>query len=123
MPHCGRMTCKQEWVWQRTERDMLFSSFASDETTGSTSLESITQQIREEIAKLSQVLHLLEGGAKPRVAKQATAPRRKISASRQKEDRTRTACEVGEVEGYEEEISGLSSLRNLLRRRDSTQFY
>jgi hypothetical protein len=28
------------------------------------SLESITHQIREEISKLNQVLHLLEGGAK-----------------------------------------------------------
>jgi hypothetical protein len=46
------------------------------------SLESITQEIREEIAKLSQALHLLEGGGK-RKAKQAKTPgtKRKISAA------------------------------------------
>jgi hypothetical protein len=37
-------------------------------------------------------------------------------SSRQKEDRGGTAGEVGEVEGCEEEIGGLSNLRNLLRR-------
>jgi len=45
------------------------------------SMESITQEIRKEIAKLNQVLHLLEGRAKARVTKQAKAPRRKISAA------------------------------------------
>jgi ABC-type Fe3+-citrate transport system substrate-binding protein len=46
------------------------------------SLESITQAIREEISRLNQVLHLLEGGAKPKV-KQAKTPgtRRKLSAA------------------------------------------
>jgi hypothetical protein len=39
------------------------------------SLESITQAIREEISKLNQVLHLLEGRAKVK-----QAPRRKMSA-------------------------------------------
>jgi hypothetical protein len=42
------------------------------------SLESITQGIREEIAKLSQVLQLLEGG---QTKVNAKAPRRKLSAA------------------------------------------
>ena len=46
------------------------------------SLESITQAIREEISKLNQVLHLLEGG-KTKVAKLAKA-RRKMSAAARK---------------------------------------
>ena len=46
-------------------------------------LESITQQIRQEISKLNQVLHLLEGRAKPKVAKQGKA-QRKISAAGRK---------------------------------------
>jgi hypothetical protein len=41
------------------------------------SLESITKQIREEISKLNQVLHLLEGRAKKTT--RAKAPRRKLS--------------------------------------------
>jgi hypothetical protein len=47
------------------------------------SLESITQTIREEISKLNQVLHLLEGG-KTKVKgrrKMSAAARRKISAA------------------------------------------
>ena len=44
------------------------------------SLKSITKEIRKEITKLSQVLHLLEGRAKTKV-KQA---RRKISAAGRK---------------------------------------
>jgi hypothetical protein len=36
------------------------------------SLESITQQIREEISKLTQALHLLEGGAKHTVGKNSS---------------------------------------------------
>ena len=46
------------------------------------SLESITQEIREQIPRLNQVLLLLEGGGK-RKAKQAKAPgpKRKISAA------------------------------------------
>jgi hypothetical protein len=43
------------------------------------SVESIRQQIREEISKLNQVLHLLEGGAK-----KTTRARRKISAAGRK---------------------------------------
>ncbi len=48
------------------------------------SLDSITQQIREEISKLNQVLHLLEGRAKVKQAprrKMSAAARRKISAA------------------------------------------
>jgi ABC-type Fe3+-citrate transport system substrate-binding protein len=47
------------------------------------SLESITQQVKEEISKLTQVLRLLEGtGAKQAKRQlQAKAPRRKISAA------------------------------------------
>ena len=54
------------------------------------SLESITNEIREEIAKLNQVLSLLEGGttqraATQRVGKQATTngrkKKRKLSAA------------------------------------------
>jgi hypothetical protein len=48
------------------------------------SLESITQAIREEISKLNQVLHLLEGRAKQKVTKQARTRRRKISAAGRK---------------------------------------
>jgi len=42
------------------------------------SLESITKQIRQEISKLNQVLHLLEGG------KTKVAGRRKMSAAGRK---------------------------------------
>ena len=47
------------------------------------SLESITQQVKAEIAKLNQVLHLLGGGAKQKTTKQAKTPgaRRRLSAS------------------------------------------
>jgi exonuclease VII small subunit len=45
----------------------------------SMSLESITQQIRKEISKLNQVLHLLEDGAK-----KTTRVRRKMSAAGRK---------------------------------------
>lgn len=44
------------------------------------SLESITKEIRSEIAKLNQVLHLLGGGAKTKV-KRVKAPRQKMSAA------------------------------------------
>jgi hypothetical protein len=43
------------------------------------SVESIRQQIREEISKLNQVLHLLDGGPK-----KTTRARRKISAAGRK---------------------------------------
>ena len=50
------------------------------------SLESITQAIREEISKLNQVLHLLEGGAKKTTRAKArgkisAAGRRRIAAA------------------------------------------
>jgi hypothetical protein len=45
------------------------------------SLESITQAIMEEISKLNQVLHLLEGGAKRTTRPKA---RRKMSAAGRK---------------------------------------
>jgi hypothetical protein len=44
------------------------------------SLESITQGIKEEIAKLSRVLRMLEGGAQETKVT-AKAPRRKMSAA------------------------------------------
>jgi len=44
------------------------------------SLESIKKEIRKEIAKMSQVLHLLEGRAKTKVKR----ARRKISAAGRK---------------------------------------
>jgi hypothetical protein len=44
-------------------------------------LASITKQIREEISKLNQVLHLLEGGAKKATRAKA---RRKISGAGRK---------------------------------------
>ena len=49
------------------------------------SLESITQEIREEIAKLSQALHLLEGGGN-HTAKAARGPgrKRRLSAAGRK---------------------------------------
>ena len=46
------------------------------------SLESITKQIREEISKLNQVLHLLEGRTKKTT--RAKAPRRKLSTAGRK---------------------------------------
>jgi hypothetical protein len=46
------------------------------------SLESITKEIRSEIAKLNQVLHLLGGGAKTKVKR--AKPRRKMSAAGRK---------------------------------------
>ena len=55
----------------------------------SMSLESITQQIRKEISKLNQVLHLLEGGAK-----KTTRVGRKMSAA--KKNRGGTEKKVGE---------------------------
>ena len=47
------------------------------------SIESIKQQVKEEIEKLSQVLRLLEGGSSQRAGKQATGVRkkRKLSAA------------------------------------------
>ena len=47
------------------------------------SLESITQQVKAEIAKLNQVLHLLGGGAEQKATKQAKTPgpKRKISVA------------------------------------------
>ena len=45
------------------------------------SLEFITKQIREEISKLNQVMHLLEGRAKKTMRAKA---RRKISAAGRK---------------------------------------
>jgi hypothetical protein len=45
------------------------------------SIESIKQQVKEEIEKLSQVLHLLEGGTNQRVGKQATGVRKKRTLS------------------------------------------
>jgi hypothetical protein len=46
------------------------------------SVESITQQVKAEIAKLNQVLRLLEDGPKQTtVTTQMGAPRRKLSAS------------------------------------------
>jgi hypothetical protein len=45
------------------------------------SIESIKQQVKEEIEKLSQVLHLLEGGTSQRAGKQATEVRKKRTLS------------------------------------------
>jgi hypothetical protein len=47
------------------------------------SLESITKQVKAEIAKLNQVLHLLGDGAEQKATKQAktTGPKRKLSAA------------------------------------------
>jgi hypothetical protein len=47
------------------------------------SLEAIKQEIRKEIAKLSQVLHLLEGRAKTKVRarKMSAAGRKRIAAA------------------------------------------
>ena len=50
-------------------------------------VDSITAQVKAEIAKLQQVLNLLEGGAKPTAPKASSVsvpvakPRRKISAA------------------------------------------
>ena len=50
------------------------------------SIESITQQVKEEISKLTQVLHLLGGtGVKQAKSKaQPKAPRRKMSTAGRK---------------------------------------
>jgi hypothetical protein len=50
------------------------------------SIESITQQVKAEISKLTQVLRLLEGtGTKPTQGKaQTKAPRHKMSAAGRK---------------------------------------
>jgi hypothetical protein len=48
------------------------------------SLESIVQEIKAEIEKLNQVLRLLGGGKQRKATKQATTPRRKISAAGRK---------------------------------------
>jgi len=49
------------------------------------SRESITQQVKEEISKLNQVLHLLEGtGVKQGKRQAVKAPRRKLSAAGRK---------------------------------------
>jgi hypothetical protein len=46
------------------------------------SIESIAQQVKAEISKLTQVLRLLEGaGAKPAKKQAGVAPRRKLSAA------------------------------------------
>jgi hypothetical protein len=53
-------------------------------TEGSMSLEAITKEIRAEIAKLSQVLHLLEGGAKSKISGHgvmSAAGRKRIAAA------------------------------------------
>lgn len=48
------------------------------------SLKSITKEIRKEIAKLSRVLHLLEGGARTKIKrahKMSAAGRKRIAAA------------------------------------------
>jgi hypothetical protein len=61
---------------------VLCFSFASGEPTGNISVESITQQVKAEIAKLNQVLRLLADGPKETtVTTQMGAPRQKLSAS------------------------------------------
>ncbi len=65
---------------------MLCCPVASGDMGETLSIESITQQVKEEISKLTQVLHLLGGtGAKPAKSKaQPKAPRRKMSAAGRK---------------------------------------
>ena len=72
------------------------------------SIEAIVQEIRNEIAKLNQVLHLL-GGTKQTKAKQAK-PRRKMSAAGRKENRGSSTGEMGEDQGCKEINNGRSSL-------------
>jgi hypothetical protein len=62
-------------------------------------LEFITKQIREEISKLNQVLHLLEGGAKKATRAKA---RRKISAAGRKRIAAARGGKVGEDPGSKE---------------------
>jgi hypothetical protein len=47
-------------------------------------LENVIQEIKEEIAKLAQVLHLLEGTTPVKRQSQVKAPRRTISAAGRK---------------------------------------
>jgi hypothetical protein len=44
-------------------------------------IESITQQVREEISKLTQVLRLLEGTGVKKAKQAGAAPRRKLSSA------------------------------------------
>ena len=66
---------------------VVFFPFAiqRNEGEGIMSLESITQQVREEVEKLSRVLHLLEGGTNQQARKQVTTngrkKKRKLSAA------------------------------------------
>ena len=63
---------------------VLSFPFASSETRGGNmSLESIKQQIREEVAKLNHVLRLL-GSTGAKQTKAAKAPRRKLSVAGRK---------------------------------------
>jgi len=61
------------------------------------SFESIKQQVKEEIEKLSEVLHLLEGGSSQRAGKQATGVRKKrtLSAAGKAQNRSSSKGKVG----------------------------
>ena len=48
------------------------------------SLESIAQEIRKEIEKLTGVLHLLEGNTKIKARKMSAAARKRIGAAQKK---------------------------------------
>jgi len=64
---------------------VLFFRFASGEQENALSIESITHQVKAEISKLTQVLHLLGGtGAKPAKGKAQPKARRKMSAAGRK---------------------------------------
>jgi hypothetical protein len=63
-------------------------------------LGSITQAIREEISKLNQVLHLLEGRAKKTTRAKA---RGKISAAGRRKNCSGPKSKVGEDQGREVE--------------------
>jgi hypothetical protein len=64
---------------------VLSCPVASGEQGNALSIESITQQVKEEISKLTHVLRLLEDtGAKPAKSKAQIGQRRKISAAGRK---------------------------------------
>jgi hypothetical protein len=67
------------------------------------SVESITHQVKAEIAKLNQGLQLLEGGQRKTMVttQMAGAPRRKLSASARKRNFYRSKSTMGQGQGRE----------------------
>ena len=75
------------------------------------SIESIKHHVKEEIEKVNQVLHLLEGGNQ-RAGKQATGVRKKrtLSAAGKAQNRSSSKGAVGQNPGREEAVSPFMEL-------------